>query len=101
MNTPLTHTAQPTLSRRQLLKACLVGGGLAVSGFSMLHWLMGPRLNAQTFIGQAKTYEADFAIIIRQGLQELGVTPLEIKGKRILLKPNLVEPHQSLSYINT
>lgn len=101
MTTPLTHTEPPTLSRRQLLQACLVGGGLAVSGFSLLHWLTGSRLTAQTFIGQAGTYEADFASLIRQGLQELGVTPSEINGKRILLKPNLVEPHKSLSHINT
>ena len=60
---------------------------MAVSGFSLLHWLAGSRLTAQTFIGQAGTYEADFAILIRQGLQELGVTPSEINGKRILLKP--------------
>ncbi|WP_342347943.1 DUF362 domain-containing protein [uncultured Nitrospira sp.] len=101
MTTALLQTNQLRLTRRQLLQACVLGGGLAASGFSLLHWLMGPRLTAQTFIGQAKTYEADFAILIRQGFQELGITPLEIKGKRILLKPNLVEPHQSLSHINT
>jgi uncharacterized protein (DUF362 family) len=101
MTTAPMQTDQLRLTRRQLLKACLLGGGLAVSGFSLLHWLMGPRLTAQTFIGQAQTYEADLANLIRRGLQELGITPLEIKGKRILLKPNLVEPHQSLSHINT
>ncbi|MDT3778651.1 DUF362 domain-containing protein [Nitrospira sp. MA-1] len=99
--TTLTQTDQPTLTRRQLLQACLLGGGLAVSGLSLLHWLIGPRLTAQTFIGHAQSYEADLAILIRQGFQELGITPLEIKGKRILLKPNLVEPHQSLAPINT
>jgi uncharacterized protein (DUF362 family) len=98
---PLTQTEQPTLTRRQLLQACLVGGGLAVSGFSLLRWFTGPRLVAQTFIGQAETYQKDFAVLIRQGLQELGVTSSEIKGKAILLKPNLVEPHKSLSHINT
>ncbi|GJL59343.1 MAG: hypothetical protein NPIRA03_22000 [Nitrospirales bacterium] len=101
MTTALTQKDQVTLTRRQFLQACLFGGGLAVSGFSLLHWFMGPRLTAQTFIGQAKTYEADLAKLIRQGFQELGITPSEIKGKRILLKPNLVEPHQSLSHINT
>lgn len=101
MITPLKQTEAPTLTRRQLLQACLVGGGLAVSGFSLLHWLTDSPLTAQTFIGQAGTYEIDFAILIRQGLQELGVTPSEIKGKRILLKPNLVEPHKSFSHINT
>ncbi|MCA9423188.1 MAG: DUF362 domain-containing protein, partial [Nitrospira sp.] len=101
MTTPLRDSEQASLTRRQLLKACLVGGGLSVSGFSLLHWVTGSRLTAQTFIGQAETYKADFTKLIRQGLEELGVTPSEIKGKRILLKPNLVEPHKSLSQINT
>lgn len=101
MTTASIQTTQHTLTRRQFLQACLLGGGLAVSGFSLLHWLMGPRVTAQTFIGQAQTYEADLANLIRQGLQALEITPLEITGKRILLKPNLVEPHQSLSHINT
>jgi len=101
MTTPRTHAEQSTLTRRQLLQACLVGGGLAVSGLSLLQWFSSTRLTAQTFIVQAETYGSDLAMLIRRGLQELGVTSSEIKGKRILLKPNLVEPHLSLSHINT
>src|SRR5690606_30408965 len=47
------------------------------------------------------TYKADFAELIRRGLGALEVTSAEIKGKRILLKPNLVEPHKESSHINT
>ena len=101
MTAPLIHTEETTLTRRQILQACLVGCGLAVSGISLLRNFTGSRLKAQTFIGQAETYETDFALLIQQGLQELGVTASEIKGKAILLKPNLVEPHKSLSHINT
>ncbi len=74
---------------------------MAVSGFSLLQWFSNTRLSAQTFIGKAETYQPDFSMLIRYGLQELGVTPTEIKGKRILLKPNLVEPHKAHSHINT
>ena len=35
------------------------------------------------------------------GIRELGITLSEIKGKRILLKPNLVEPHMAAGQINT
>ncbi|MGD9729115.1 MAG: DUF362 domain-containing protein, partial [Nitrospiraceae bacterium] len=90
-----------TLSRREFLRAALVGGGLAISGFSLLHWFSKPHLTASTFIGRAETYEVDFSLLIRQGLQELGVQAQEIKDKSILLKPNLVEPHRSSAHINT
>jgi uncharacterized protein (DUF362 family) len=89
------------LSRRELLKATLIGGGLALSGFSLLQWLRGPLLTASTFIGKAHDYEGNLATLIRAGLRELGLTPTMVNGKRILLKPNLVEPHPSAPHINT
>jgi uncharacterized protein (DUF362 family) len=58
-------------------------------------------LGAETFIGKAASYEADLASIILSGLTELKVKPSEIKGKRILLKPNLIEPHAGSGHINT
>lgn len=94
-------TESPTLSRRELLKATLIGGGLALSGFSFLQWLRGPLLTASTFIGKAHDYQGNLATLIRDGLRELGITPTMVTGKRILLKPNLVEPHPSAPHINT
>ncbi|MGD9851942.1 MAG: DUF362 domain-containing protein [Nitrospirales bacterium] len=95
------ETESPTLSRRDLLRATLIGGGLALSGFSLLQWLKGPLLTASTFIGKANTYQVDIAALIRSGFQELGITHTSLTGKRILLKPNLVEPHRSAPHINT
>jgi uncharacterized protein (DUF362 family) len=74
---------------------------MALSGLSLFRWLQGPQLTSQTFIGQATNYEVDLASIIRIGLHELGISEGSIKDKRILLKPNLVEPHKSFSHINT
>ncbi len=90
-----------TLSRREFLRATLIGGGLTLSGFSLFRWLTEPRLTSSTFIGKASHYQIDFAKLIREGLHELGVSTHELKGKRILLKPNLVEPHKSSVHINT
>jgi len=90
-----------TLSRRDFLKASLVGGGLAISGFSLLRYLNGPRLTAHTFIGKARDYQTNLATLILQGLRELDITETIIKGRQILLKPNLVEPHKSTAHINT
>jgi uncharacterized protein (DUF362 family) len=58
-------------------------------------------LRAQTFIARAETYDVDMASIILSGLRELGITEKEILGRRILLKPNLVEPRQGCTHINT
>jgi len=51
-------TEQPTISRRELLWASLVGGGLALSEFSLFHWLKGPLLTTSIFIGKANDYQA-------------------------------------------
>ncbi len=95
------QTEQLTVSRREMLRASLIGGGLALTGFSMLNWLKGPALTARTFIGKAEHYQMDLASLIMDGFKELGISPNLIRGKRILLKPNLVEPHQGVSHINS
>jgi uncharacterized protein (DUF362 family) len=61
-------------------------------------WEKGPQ---QVFIGRAHDYQVDFSKIIRLGLGELGVRREEIRGRTILLKPNLVEPQEGQEHINT
>jgi uncharacterized protein (DUF362 family) len=92
---------QLEITRRSFLRTSLLGGALAVSGFSLWDWLRKPTLHAQTFIGSAPSYSVDLGTIIGQGFQSLGVTASEIKGKRILLKPNLVETLEGAEHINT
>jgi len=98
---PELNRKESELSRRQLLKIALAGGVLATSGLSIKQWVDRPRLHAQTFIGKAHSYNVDLPSIIQAGFRELGVTPSEIKGKRILLKPNLVETSMESAHINT
>ena len=88
-------------TRRELLKTSLAGSLVAGTGLSFFNWLNQPQLHANTFIRQVPNYDFDIRSIILTGFRELGVTPAEIKGKRILLKPNLVETHQGASHINT
>ena len=56
---------------------------------------------AEVFVSKLTEYDADIASAIISGMQELGVTAKEIKGKKILLKPNLVEPQANTIHINT
>ena len=88
-------------TRRQLLKKSLAGGLLAGTGIMLVQRMNQPKLHAQTFIGQASNYNTDIRSLIIQGFRELGITPEEIKGKRILLKPNLVETNHGATHINT
>ena len=46
-------------------------------------------------------YSADITSTIRSGFRELGVTAQEIRGKRVLLKPNLIEPLAGAVHVNT
>ncbi len=50
---------------------------------------------------RAASYEVDLEDRIRGGLRELGFGPAQMRGKSILLKPNLVEPYADAPQINT
>ncbi len=102
MNPASTHKTEPRqCSRREFLIASLVGGGAALSGLSLFDWLKGPPLRAQTFIGKATHYQTNLTGLIQDGFRELGLTETALRGKRVLLKPNLVEPHKFAAHINT
>ena len=82
------------VSRRDFLLRLLKGYmGLAFST-TLAGCHLGERQSAETFIARARDYSVDLASIIKAGLRELAISEQEIKGKRILLKPNLVEPHR-------
>lgn len=86
-------------TRRRFLRQCLLTFALASS-----HMGAGcerKRLKAPVFIARAESYETDMAAIMLRAFRELGVMPEEIRGKRILLKPNLVETWEKSVHINT
>lgn len=91
------------MNRREFLST-VVGGclGLAAGGAVMLGKSCTlEKQTADTFVGKAKGYSDDITSIIVSGLRELGVASQEIKGKRILLKPNLVESPEGAQHITT
>jgi len=89
------------LTRRQLL---LVGAaGLAMGSGLLLvpkRYFRMPQ-HAEAFVAKVDHYQLDVANAITRGIAELGVRPQELKGKRILLKPNLVETASGAPHINT
>lgn len=90
------------LSRREVIglgAAALLGGGIAV----VLPRLTGNERGrrADVFIGKAPTYDGNLCQVVGDGLTTLGVSREQVRGKRILLKPNLVETAQGHAHINT
>ncbi|WP_428560500.1 MAG: DUF362 domain-containing protein [Solidesulfovibrio sp. DCME] len=96
------HALPAGLTRRQALKllgaAGLVAAGAAAGCKSPVP---GADMAPSVFVAKAADYTVDLGASLRRGLAELGLGPTEIAGKRVLLKPNLVEPHAGAGHINT
>ena len=88
------------MKRRSFLKAT---GAVAAAGLGLKtardHDEAG--LRADVVIARAGSYEEDLEHILRAGLLELGLGRSLVKGKSVLLKPNLVEPAAGQPQINT
>jgi uncharacterized protein (DUF362 family) len=85
-------------------RAFLTAAGAAVTaglGAKLAYDEQEGFLRAAVMIAGAPSYEGDLEAIIRSGLRELGIGPAVIRGKSVLLKPNLVEPCAEAPQVNT
>jgi uncharacterized protein (DUF362 family) len=101
LSNPSDQKSTGGITRRDLLRAgavsLLLGSGLLLIP---RRYFRMPQ-EAQTFVTKVAHYQLDIADAITRGVRELGVIPEELKGKRILLKPNLVETASGAPHINT
>jgi uncharacterized protein (DUF362 family) len=91
--------ATPRFSRR----VWLIGGGASaalVSAGCVRPW-RGFRGEANVFIAKDQTYDGDLVRTIRDGLTSCGFLADGLKGKRVLLKPNMVEPTRDAPHMTT
>jgi uncharacterized protein (DUF362 family) len=88
-------------TRRKFLKYAAAGGAASAAGLLLGRNLKSKGKKEQVFIASADDYTANIVGILQNGLKELGIEEDRFKGKRVLIKPNLVEPHQGLGHINT
>src|SRR5262245_38409189 len=82
-------------------RAWLVGGGTAaalVGAGLVRRWF---RERAGVFIAKNQTYRGDLVRTICDGLTACGFVPDSIRGKRVLLKPNMVEPIRESPHMTT
>jgi uncharacterized protein (DUF362 family) len=94
-------TMQWSVTRRDVLLAA--AAGLVIGSGLLLvpkRYFRMPQ-QAQSFIGSVADYQQDIVGVITRGIGELGILPEELKGKRVLLKPNLVETALGAPHINT
>lgn len=89
-------------SARIARRALLVGGSLAAAGLIarplLREWLGG---RASVFVARNQRYDGDLSRTIRDGLLAAGLDPVPLRGKRVLLKPNLVEPTRDVPFLTT
>src|SRR5437773_401059 len=91
------NVGRPTFSRR----AWLVGGGVAatlVAAGLVRRWR---RERASVFIAKNQSYRGELVRTIRDGLVACGFAAESIRGKRVLLKPNMVEPIRESPHMTT
>jgi uncharacterized protein (DUF362 family) len=85
------------LSRRSFL---IAGGALAAGSISYdLFRRCGPK--RAVFIARNQRYDSGLQRTIRDGLLAIGIKPSSLLGKRVLLKPNLVEPLRTVLHRTT
>jgi uncharacterized protein (DUF362 family) len=103
MNTDQVNktSGQKGLTRRDFLIAGLGGAALAALGLYLWPKLFRLKWQERTFIAKVPDYRANIAAVILSGFKELGISPTAIRGKRILLKPNLVNAEPGAVHINT
>jgi uncharacterized protein (DUF362 family) len=91
----------PPISRRDLVFRMLPRSLFTLLTLPTLHACMRNEASADAFIAKVPRYNDDIRSTILSGFRELGVRFEEIKGKSILLKPNLVETRSNAPHINT
>ena len=95
------HQEDNGITRRRLLIAGTAG--ILVGSAAVLlpkRYFRLPK-HDQSVILKVSDYQSEIGDVISRGFGELGVEAAEIRGKRILLKPNLVETASGSPHINT
>jgi uncharacterized protein (DUF362 family) len=94
---PQEGNRNPGITRRGLFVASGAVAGLA--GAAALRESL--RSHSSVFIARHQTYGGRLAQTIRDGLLSCGFAAAQFQGKRVLLKPNLVEPTRAVPHMTT
>jgi uncharacterized protein (DUF362 family) len=90
--------AAPQLDRRALL----IGAGVATVGIISYPFVASAFAAMQpVFLARNQRYDGSLERTISDGLLATGFDPASIRGRRVLLKPNMVEPSRRVPHMTT
>lgn len=99
--------ASPSAISRRGLLAGTAAAGLVAYPFlrRALAQFTRPSLwhgdSCPVFVARQSAYDAQLVSKIRDGLLAVGIQPATIRNKKVLLKPNLVEPTREVPFLTT
>lgn len=95
-----THSAG-TPAQRLDRRSLLIGAGAVAAGAAALAAIDALRPKAPVFLARHQRYDGPLARTIRDGLRAIGFDPLAVRGRHVLIKPNLVEPDRAFPHRTT
>ena len=98
----MTHAAQQPHGHRFSRRKLLIGAGAgvaAVAGYTLLRQFRPQK--AAVFLARNQRYDGPLAQTIADGLAACGFDASWVRGRRVLLKPNLVEPTRTAPHLTT
>ena len=91
-------SSSPSTDRRKFL---LTGAATAAAAVGTAYVSSNYRPNSDVFIAKNQKYSGELVRTIRDGLLACEFDSAAIRGKRVLLKPNLVEPSRLSPHMTT
>ncbi|MEO8498703.1 MAG: DUF362 domain-containing protein, partial [Planctomycetota bacterium] len=104
MSSSANVSAQPAVvvSNSVNRRSLLFGGSLAAAGLVGYPIVRDAlRGRASVFVARNQSYDGPIQRTIEDGLIACGLEPQSLRGKRVLLKPNLVEPTRDIPHMTT
>lgn len=100
-NPPPSAHSDRSVNRRSLLIAggVVAAGAAGYTGYPFMRQVAGGR--SPVFVARNQKYDGPLAKTIEDGLLAVGIKPHFFKDKRVLLKPNLVEPMRGSPQMTT
>jgi len=97
-DTPPEASARGKLDRRAML-AATGAAALAMIGYPLVRRLW--RTPQPVFLARGQRYDGPLVETIRDGLAAVEFDAAWVRGRRVLLKPNLVEPYRDSPHLTT
>lgn len=98
----MSESEHPPIARAFDRRTLLIGGGTAAAGALAYPYLRrASEGRSPVFIARNQKYDGPLTQTIRDGLSAVGIDPADYKDRRVLLKPNMVEPMRGSPQMTT